>query len=308
MFSKNMRIILLACFAFGIGLNTFALAQEEGKVIVLSDRVGEVIDLEERNYYYKLFPDVEGFRSAVFLQFPDSTFSVKITYFENKTEKVRFKKISDWDVKRAAEYIDHFEEIEAGTYEFWGIRSKPEEKLDKIYEEPTQQKKRKVGGELELLLGSVGSLGVGFFGAMIGAAVSHEDEGWSPERGLCGYLIGSTLGSCIGVYLIGTSGDNTGSFGMTFLGSILGTGIGIGLMIVVDNLELGFIGFTLAQSVGATTAFNATRKKKVVAQKEALLYFKEGKWNLSYPKIHLKPHPLRQGEWIKTVNLVSLEF
>ena len=217
---KNLSIVLLVGFLFNLLLNTFALAQEEGKVIV---------KIKGRNFY----------------------------------------------------------------------------------EETNQLKYGKVGREL--FWGSVGSLGVGFLGAFIGggigAAGASEDEWFAGlEEGVIGYLIGSTLGSSIGVYLIGSSGDDTGSFGMTFLGSILGTGIGICLMIVVDNLELGFIGFTLAQSAGATTAFNATRKKKVVAQKETLLYFKEGKWSFSYPKIHLKPHPLRQGEWIRTVNLVCLEF
>lgn len=251
MFKKTMSFVFFTCIILGLGLNTFflskALAQEEDKVILISARIGAVIDLEDRDYYYKFSSEVEEFQSTI------------------------------------------------------------------LYEKKPRQNKSKFAGQL--FMGSIGSIGVGILGAKIGAS-STTEEGWFAgfEEAIIGYLIGSALGSSIGVSIIGTSGGEPGSFGSALGGSILGTGVGAGFFListlVVDHSgSLGYIGFTLAQSAGAALAFNAaSRKREVVVPNEALLHIREGKWNLSYPKIHLEPHPLRQGEWMKTVNLVSLEF
>jgi len=42
-----------------------------GEIIILSERVGEIIDLEERNNY-QLFQEVKGFQSAVFFKLPSN--------------------------------------------------------------------------------------------------------------------------------------------------------------------------------------------------------------------------------------------
>ncbi|MCK4357941.1 MAG: hypothetical protein KAW92_04235, partial [Candidatus Cloacimonetes bacterium] len=51
---------------------------EAGKVIILSDKVGEIIDQRERDYY-KLPLGSKNFRSAVILQLPDSSLVIQIT-------------------------------------------------------------------------------------------------------------------------------------------------------------------------------------------------------------------------------------
>ncbi len=178
------------------------------------------------------------------------------------------------------------------------------------YKKVPQQKTGKIFGEL--LFGSIGSFGFGYIGAVIGASLTTQ-EGWFSGwiEAALGYLIGSTLGSSIGVYMIGVSGDETGSFGTTLGGSILGTGIGIGLLYMTaeNNAEMGFISFTLAQSAGATIAYNASARKRYISRPdEAVFHFKEGKWNFSYPKLYLRTHPLQPDQLIETVNLVSLEF
>ena len=63
---------------------------EEGKVI-LSDKVGEEIDREERNKY-SLFPNIKGFQSAVLLQSSDGNYAFEITCLSEKTgeEKIIF--------------------------------------------------------------------------------------------------------------------------------------------------------------------------------------------------------------------------
>ena len=74
-------------------------SQDEGKVIIISPKVGEVIDLEERNRY-KFFQAFSEFKSAVFLQLPDSTFAVKIVYLENGVQKSQLWKLSVQELQR----------------------------------------------------------------------------------------------------------------------------------------------------------------------------------------------------------------
>jgi len=177
------------------------------------------------------------------------------------------------------------------------------------YEKTSQKTNSTVVGKL--FFGSIGSFGFGIIGGIIGSNLTN-DEGWFAGlyEAIIGYLIGSTLGSSIGVYT-SASGDETGSFVTTLGGSILGTAVGIGLLYSTaeDNGVIGFIGYTLAQSAGATIAFNASvRKHEYNFANDAMFQLKEGKWNVSYPTIHLVSHPLQPDQLIKTISLVSLEF
>ena len=117
--------LILAC-----GSLSSALAQEEGKIAVVSERVGEVINLNERNYF-NMFLATKEFQSAIFLQQQDSTFVVRITYVDEGISKARFRKVSEKEFLKIREYLDHFEEIERGTY---SITSKPE-KIEIMTEE-----------------------------------------------------------------------------------------------------------------------------------------------------------------------------
>lgn len=63
-----------------------AFAKNKEKVIVISERVGEVIDAEERERF-GLWPEIKGFKSAIFLQLPDGSYVAEITYEENGEEK-----------------------------------------------------------------------------------------------------------------------------------------------------------------------------------------------------------------------------
>ena len=63
----------------GIAHETIQQEQESGGRVVVSEKVGEIIDVEERNYY-GLFMDCENFESAIVLRRPDSTlFAIIIT-------------------------------------------------------------------------------------------------------------------------------------------------------------------------------------------------------------------------------------
>jgi len=90
--------------------------QQEPKsdnIIILSDKVGEIIDLEERNYY-QLFLFSENFQSAVILQLPDSSLVIQIT--ETK-EGVQQQLIMQVDQKILEEFRKNIEKRDK-TLEF----------------------------------------------------------------------------------------------------------------------------------------------------------------------------------------------
>lgn len=113
------------------GWSIVRLTPIEGRVIVVSEKVGPEIDLTERNYYgifqgetiYKssllqmIQVPVDGFKSATFIQLPDSAVAVKITYGFGDRLRSRSLRLRDREtLKHVRDYIDHFEEINRGTY------------------------------------------------------------------------------------------------------------------------------------------------------------------------------------------------
>jgi len=58
--------------------------EEEGEIIIISKRVGKEIDQEEREKF-KLFQEIKGFQSAVYIKLPDNRYFLKITYLDENT-------------------------------------------------------------------------------------------------------------------------------------------------------------------------------------------------------------------------------
>ncbi len=67
-------------------------AQEEGKIIIISKRVGEEIDKEERKEF-GLFPNIKGFQSAVLHKLPDNRYVFRITYLDEQTGELKIERI-----------------------------------------------------------------------------------------------------------------------------------------------------------------------------------------------------------------------
>lgn len=80
---------------------------EEGEIVIICEHVGEIIDLKERNTY-NLFPDIEGFKSAVFLMLHDGSYVLKITRLDetNGEEIIIRTHIEERDIKQYAIKID----------------------------------------------------------------------------------------------------------------------------------------------------------------------------------------------------------
>ncbi|MBI4551406.1 MAG: hypothetical protein HY710_04010 [Candidatus Latescibacteria bacterium] len=98
-------LVLVGEQSVGAGLT----AQEsEGQVVVVSPRVGEVIDAEERDWF-KLFPNIPGFQSAIFLQRPDSTVIVRVRFLEKGAVRTLDMGIDEGQLKGIAEVLDRAE-------------------------------------------------------------------------------------------------------------------------------------------------------------------------------------------------------
>ncbi|MBI1922927.1 CotH kinase family protein [Candidatus Poribacteria bacterium] len=165
----------------------------------------------------------------------------------------------------------------------------------------------------EILMGGVAGAGFGILGGFMGAKIDEalfDDYYWQPLLGvLIGGYIGYTVGSSLGVYVIGNSGDETGSYPATLGGSILGSVVGsvIGLALVEKLEGWALIPILAGPVLGAVSGFNATRKQESPLESgEALLNFNEGKMYLAVPTVSL--YLRRRGELIQRVNVVKVRF
>lgn len=93
-----------------------AVSQIQGETVILSDRVGEVIDAAERERFH-VFPNVKGFQSARVLQTADSLFYVVFEIEQPTGEpQLEYKQYSVAVLRVIAEKIEHFEELVDGSY------------------------------------------------------------------------------------------------------------------------------------------------------------------------------------------------
>ena len=86
------------------------LAQEKGQVVVISPKVGEIIDRDER-HFYGIFPASRDFHSAVILQRPDGSYVAEITEEYRGVRKVRTLPIDSLTLDRLRNRIDTFDQL-----------------------------------------------------------------------------------------------------------------------------------------------------------------------------------------------------
>ncbi|HET7373982.1 MAG TPA: hypothetical protein VFJ20_11370 [Gemmatimonadaceae bacterium] len=125
----------------------------------------------------------------------------------------------------------------------------------------------KIAGEA--LVGSLFATGGGVIGAYAGYGIDciNDCRGWAP--GVTGPTIGGyaglTLTAPLGVYLAGTSGNETGSLGATYLGALAGAGIGV--LAGLSGSRIGELAMVLGPSAGAMIGFNLTRRYRPEARR-----------------------------------------
>jgi hypothetical protein len=113
-----------------------------------------------------------------------------------------------------------------------------------------------------IILESIAGFGGGILGGItLGYIVgrSEPDDPIMTAGPLYGALVGIPLGTATGVYLVGSYGNETGSFGYTLVGSIIGLIGGVLLALKFGGDILPFIIVSVATPV---IAFNLTRDFK----------------------------------------------
>lgn len=78
---KTLTFITIG-FAFVTCLSSQTCAQNDVPTYLTNPIIGDTLSLNERNFY-QLFPQIEGFQSAVFYLNPDSTLNVEVKYSDN---------------------------------------------------------------------------------------------------------------------------------------------------------------------------------------------------------------------------------
>ncbi len=115
-------LVLLLCASAAQAQN--APIADTGRVVILSQRVGPVIDSTEREKFslfqgilIRNFGSTQSYRKAVVVQLLDSTYWVRLTVgLKNQPERDTLVAYSPAVIRQLAEKIDHFEAIQAGTY------------------------------------------------------------------------------------------------------------------------------------------------------------------------------------------------
>jgi hypothetical protein len=105
------RAIVLVLLFFS---STKGFSQDTtGAIVILSDKVGPIIDLEERNDY-GLFMGVPNFDSAVLLNRPDSSFAFKIVIKDvnDSSRTMRWFPCTRGEIERIRNHIETFTGIQ----------------------------------------------------------------------------------------------------------------------------------------------------------------------------------------------------
>jgi len=133
MFGKYLLSLLLFLSTFYFSSDQLYAQEEEGKIITISERVGDEIDKEEREKF-ELFPNIKGFQSADLLKLSDNRYVFRITYLDEQTGelKIELKQVSQESINNIRYQID---------IKPWEILKKiearrPQDLKKDVYEEP----------------------------------------------------------------------------------------------------------------------------------------------------------------------------
>jgi hypothetical protein len=122
------------------------------------------------------------------------------------------------------------------------------------------------GGRLlgEAAVGSLFAVGGGIGGAYMGFALETSGDCGGEFCGLGGAILGGVAGLAfvtpIGVYMVGSSGDQTGSLGATIGGSVVGTLVGVAAAAGGEDEDLAVVCLIAGPVLGSMAGFNLTRK------------------------------------------------
>ena len=311
--SQKLVIFVILLIIILLLSNRLLAQEQEGEIVIISERVGEVIDLEERNKF-NLFRFVEGFQSATLFKLPDSSYVWKITYIDSTTGEQKIRQVShaEIEIKELGEYIDHFEEIQAGKYQI-----KIQNAKDKLPKEEKPSLQTPVISRSKTEMSStefVAGLGGGVLLGILGGIIAPESQGDDPVEPIIGVISGFVLGSASGVVLTGkklndsgsTSGALLGAFICPLVGAILGPAL---FPDESDQILWGAFFGSFASPLGATIGYAISRPGEQ-SNSQALLYIKDSKLQIGIPSPMLRAVQLPNDglSWEYHINLIVPEF
>jgi len=112
--------------------------------------------------------------------------------------------------------------------------------------------------------------------------------------------IGAVLGSTFCVHFIGKTGDETGSF----YTSLLGSSIGFLLSLPFENKDWRLI----LPPIGATIGFNITRRYDDTDQESSLISIRKGRTQIGIPKMSINTKPYNAKSFLYVISLVQMKF
>ncbi|MBM3242655.1 hypothetical protein FJZ31_40865 [Candidatus Poribacteria bacterium] len=159
----------------------------------------------------------------------------------------------------------------------------------------------------EVLWGSL----AGFVGAIGGMSIG-EVFAVNPPGDVVLFIAGNIIGSSSGVYLVGHSSGETGSYWATLIGSTLVTS-SVVLLVALNYLSeesvvVFFIPGVILSAVGATIGFNLTKGKE--QKNPAAINLEEGNISFAFPSLQMQVSqiPNHRPETDYTLRLVSARF
>jgi len=158
------------------------------------------------------------------------------------------------------------------------------------------------GGRIagEFLLGGVGAAALGCLG-FIAAGSDLEGSGGGMVFMVLG---GICLGGSTGVCLAGNVGNETGSYGVTLLGSIVGLIPAVSLAEPTNGISL-----LIFPLICATIGFNISREyDSPSTTRTAIINFIDGKMNSGIPLKHFQPSHLDGKTLLTNMDLISVRF
>ena len=286
MLKLRLPFLVLLPVLWMLGFGTLFAQVPQGEPYIVNRLVGDVIDAQERAKY-GLFPDIEGFQSAAFFKLMPGSYLIQITRKDSvsgKEEVIYWQRGEDFIRKVQMAIVRR--EREMGNRTILDI--KPPLEPGRV--------------AMEMILGGAGA----FVGTIIPIwLISGESfEGSGSFTMLISVLGMNTLGSALGVWLVGSAGEQTGSFPITLVGSTAGMLVAVILSEVTNGLS-----FLVVPPLGAVIAFNQTRRyDSTFAGTSSLFHYRNGAWNVGYPAVQMHISPSGSGALVGRISLVEIHF
>jgi len=214
----NPGAVILLVLLIGLFFGDIIWAEVNEKVVIISDKIGELIDIQEREYY-NILPAIKNFKSAVFLQLPDSSYILEVKYEKDGEKKILRIKQTEEDIEKIRYYIEHYEEII---------------ELKRLNVQKTGELKSKTAAVLW-------SIGVTTIAPALGILLDWSDErrgDWRTPCGWIGILGGFILGPSTGHFYAEQWGRGLKTVGIRVGIGVAGiTGTSILGMLIVEGID-----------------------------------------------------------------------